>query len=289
MALQTSVNTKLGVGIPGEFYDYSPHRVAPYNLYTATADAVTATGSVAFGSTNASNNDTVSIGGQIYTFKTSLTAATTANEVLIGTDAEASAANLAAAINKGTGGGTKYGSSTVKNAWAIASIGTTTTTVSLTASISGAAGNNIALSASAATATAFSGGVDAVVAPAYVGYAFSIDPSDPSKAKAGNSNSGTFGGILVSPKEYANYSNLNPTLAVQDGMVGQLCTFGEIFVQTAHTAKPGYIGCFRASDGKIGAATGSDAIPAGYVQIPNATYQYVDASADGIAVLRLGD
>lgn len=289
MALQTSVNTKLGVGIPGEFYDYSPHRVAPYNLYTATADAVTATGSVAFGSTNASNNDTVSIGGQTYTFKTSLTAATTANEVLIGTDAEASAANLAAAINKGTGGGTKYGSSTVKNAWAIASIGTTTTTVSLTATISGAAGNNIALSASAATATAFSGGVDAVVAPAYVGYAFSIDPSDPSKAKAGNSNSGTFGGILVSPKEYANYSNLNPTLAVQDGMVGQLCTFGEIFVQTVHTAKPGYIGCFRASDGKIGAATGSDAIPAGYVQIPNATYQYVDASANGIAVLRLGD
>ena len=289
MALQTSINTKLGVGIPGEFYDYSPHRVAPYNLYTATADAVTATGSIAFGSTNASNNDTVSIGGQVYTFKTSLTAATTANEVLIGTDSEASAANLAAAINKGTGGGTKYGSNTVANAWAVASIGTTTTTVTLTATISGAAGNNIALSASAATATAFSGGVDAVLAPAYVGYAFSIDPSDPSKAKAGNSNSGTFGGILVSPKEYANYNNLNPTLAVQDGMVGQLCTFGEIFVQTAHTAKPGYIGCFRASDGKIGAATGSDAIPAGYIQIPNATYQYVDASANGIAVLRLGD
>lgn len=289
MTLQTSVNTRLGVGIPGEFYDYSPHRVAPYNLYTATADAVTATASVAFGATNAVANDTVSIGGQTYTFKAELTAATTANEVLIGSDSAASAANLAAAINKGTGGGTKYGSNTVKNAWAVASIGTTTTTVTLTAAISGAAGNNIALSASVATATAFSGGVDAVIAPAYVGYAFSIDPSDPSKAKAGNSNSGTFGGILVSPKEYANYNNLNPTLAIQDGIVGQLCTFGEIFVQTAHTAKPGYIGCFRASDGKIGAATESNAIPAGYVQIPNATYQYVDASADGIAVLRLGD
>lgn len=290
MTLQTSVNTKLGIGIPGEFFSYSPHRVAPYNLYTATADAVTATGSVAFGSTNASNNDTVSIGGQVYTFKTSLTAATTANEVLIGTDAEASAANLTAAINKGTGGGTKYGSSTVKNAWASAAVdATTSTTINLTASISGAAGNNIALSASVATATAFSGGVDAVVAPAYVGYAFSVDPSDPSKAKAGNSNSGTFGGILVSPKEYANYNNLNPSLQVQDGMVGHLCTFGEIYVKTAHTAKPGYIGCFRASDGQIGAATASNAIPAGYVQIPHATYQYFDASADGIAVLVLGD
>lgn len=289
MTLQTSVNTKLGCGIPGEFYDYSPHRVAPYNLYTATADAVTATASVAFGSTNASNNDTVSIGGQVYTFKTALTAATTANEVLIGTDSEASAANLAAAINKGTGGGTKYGSNTVKNAWAVASIGTTTTTVTLTAAISGATGNNIALDASAATATAFSGGVDAVVAPAYVGYAFYVDPNNPSDAKAGNSNSGTFGGILVSPKEYTNFNNLNPSMAVQDGMVGQLCSFGEIYVQSAHAVKPGYIGCFRASDGKIGAATGSDAIPAGYVQIPNAKYQYVDAEANGIAVLVLGD
>lgn len=289
MALQTTVNKKLGFGIPGEFYNHSPHRVNPYNVYTATADAVTATGSVAFGSTNASNNDTVSIGGQTYTFKTSLTAATTANEVLIGTDSEASAANLAAAINKGTGGGTKYGSSTVKNAWAIASIGTTTTTVSLTAAISGAAGNNIALSASAATATAFSGGSDAVIAPAYVGYAFSVDPSNPNNAKAGNSNSGTFAGILVNPKEYANYENLDPSMAVKDGMIGNLCTFGEIIVKSAHTVKPGYIGCFRSSDGQIGAATGSDAIPAGYVQIPNATYQYVEGSANGLAVLVLGD
>ena len=289
MALQTTVYKNLGFGVPGEFFSHSPRRVNPYNLYTATADAVTATGSVAFGSTNASANDTVSVGGQTYTFKAELTAATTANEVLIGTDSAASAANLAAAINKGTGGGTKYGSNTVKNAWAVASIGTTTTTVTLTAAISGAAGNNIALSASVATATAFSGGVDAVVAPAYVGYAFSADPSNPNNAKAGNSNSGTFAGILVNPKEYANVANLDPSLQIQDGMVGSLCTFGEVIVKSAHTVKPGYIGCFRSSDGQIGAATGSDAIPAGYVQIPHATYQYFDSDANGLAVLVLGD
>ena len=289
MPLQSAIRFKQAFGVPGSFFNSSPRRVAPYNLYTASSAEVTATGSVAFGSTNASNNDTVSIGGQTYTFKTSLTAATTANEVLIGTDSAASAANLAAAINGGTGAGTKYGSETVKNAWAIASIGTTTTTVTLTAAIAGAAGNNIALSASAATATAFSGGVDAVVAPAYVGFAFSVDTTDPTKAQAGNSNSGSFGGILVSPKQYANYNNLSPSMAVKDGMIGELCTFGELIVRSAHAVKPGYLGCFRNSDGQIGAAVDSDHVPAGYTLIPHAAYRYYDGEANGLAVLVLGD
>ena len=290
MALQSAIRFKQAFGIPGSFFNSSPRRVAPYNLYTASSDAVKATGKVAFGSTNASNNDTVMVAGQTYTFKTSLTAATTANEVLIGTDAEASAANLVAAINKGTGGGTKYGSSTVKNAWASAAAdGTTTTTVNLTALEAGAAGNNIALAASVATATAFSGGVDAVVAPAYVGYAFSIDPTVASKAQAGKSNNGVFGGILVSPKQYANYNNLAPSMAVKDGMIGELCTFGELIVKSAHAVKPGYLGCFRDTDGQIGAAVDSDHIPSGYSVIPHATYQYFDGEADGMAVLVLGD
>lgn len=287
--LQSSVNTSMATGVVGTFYDYSPRRCDPFILNSASSAGVTATGSVAFGSTNASNNDTVSIGGQTYTFKTSLTAATTANEVLIGTDSAASAANLAAAINKGTGGGTTYGSNTVKNAWAEASIGTTTTTVTLTAAISGAAGNNIALSASAATATAFSGGVDAVVAPAYVGYAFCSTTATPDKAQAGNSNSGSFAGILVLPQQYANYNNLNPTLAIGEGMVGDLCTFGRIYVKTAHAANVGYLGCFRNSDGQIGAAAASDAVPAGYTLIPNSKFIRMNAGANGIAVLQLGD
>ena len=289
MALQSSVRFKQAFGVPGSFFNSSPRRVAPYNVYTASSEAVKAVGSVAFGSTNASANDTVSIGGQVYTFKSSLTAATTANEVLIGDSVADSVANLAAAVNKGTGGGTKYGSETVKNAWAVASIGTTTTTLTLTAITAGAQGNSIALSASVATATAFANGSDGVYAPAYVGYAFSVDPSSANKAQAGNTNSGTFAGILVTPKQYANYANLAPSMEVKDGMIGELCTFGELIVQSAHTVKPGYLGCFRNSDGKIGAATASNAVPEGYTLIPHATYQYYDGEANGMAVLVLGD
>ena len=289
MALQSTVRFKQAFGVPGSFFNSSPRRVAPYNVYTASSEAVKAVGSVAFGSTNASANDTVSIGGQVYTFKAELTAATTANEVLIGSTVADSVANLAAAVNKGTGGGTKYGSSTVKNAWAVASIGTTTTTLTLTAVTAGAQGNNIALSASVATATAFANGSDGVYAPAYVGYAFSVDPSAANKAQAGNTNSGTFAGILVTPKQYANYANLAPSMEVKDGMIGELCTFGELIVQSAHAVKPGYLGCFRNSDGKIGAATASNAVPDGYTLIPHATYQYYDGEANGLAVLVLGD
>lgn len=289
MALQTNIRFKQAFGVPGSFFNSSPRRVAPYNVYTASTEATNAVGSVAFGSTNASANDTVSIGGQIYTFKSSLTSATTANEVLIGDSVADSVANLMAAVNKGTGAGTKYGSETSKNAWAVASIGTTNTTLILTSISSGAQGNNIALSASVATVTAFANGSDGVYAPAFVGYAFSVDPLNASKAQAGNSNGGTFAGILVSSKQYANYANLFPSMEVKSGMIGELCSFGEIIVKSAHAVKPGYLGCFRNSDGKIGSATASNAVPEGYTLIPHATYQYYDGEAEGLAVLVLGD
>lgn len=59
------------------------------------------------------DTNTVTIGTQTYTFKTSLTSAEAENEVLIGVSEATSLANLAAAIN-GTGTpGTQYGSDTV--------------------------------------------------------------------------------------------------------------------------------------------------------------------------------
>ncbi len=287
MVLQTNVRFKQAFGIPGTFFNSSPRRVAPYNLYTATTEATNATATITFAA-NASANDTVSIGGQTYTFKSALTAATTANEVLIGDAVADSIANLVAAINGGTGAGTKYGSETKKNAWAVAAIGQNNT-ISLTSTSAGAQGNNIALDASAATVTAFANGRDGVYAPAYVGYAFCLDPNVASKAQAGNSNGGIFAGILISPKQYANYANLSPSMEVKSGMIGELCTFGELIVQSAHAVKPGYLGCFRNSDGKIGAAAASDAVPEGYSLIPNASYQYFDGEANGMAVLVLGD
>lgn len=161
--------------------------------------------------------------------------------------------------------------------------------ISLVAKTAGADGNDIALSASAATVTEFTGGRDASNSPAYVGYAFSVDPLNANRAQAGNSNGGTFAGILVTPKQYANYANLAPSMEVKSGMLGELCTFGELIVQSAHTVKPGYLGCFRNSDGKIGAAVSSVAVPDGYTLIPHASYQYYDGEAGGLAVLVLGD
>lgn len=72
-----------------------------------------------FVSIQPANNDTIQIGLtgflQTYTFKTSLTGA--ANEVKIGADVSATAANLKAAINAASGSGTTYGTGTTANAY----------------------------------------------------------------------------------------------------------------------------------------------------------------------------
>lgn len=118
---------------------------------------------------NPSDGDTVTIGATTYTFKTALTAATTANEVLIGADAEESRDNLVAAINKATGGGTLYGSDTVANASATAAA-SSTDAITATAIAKGTVGNSIAIAEAssqlswAGGATALSGGVDATAA-----------------------------------------------------------------------------------------------------------------------------
>jgi hypothetical protein len=64
--------------------------------------------------------ETVTVGATTYTWRASVS--TTANEVKIGTDFRDSMANLAAAINAGTGSGTLYGSSTTANASCTASV-----------------------------------------------------------------------------------------------------------------------------------------------------------------------
>jgi hypothetical protein len=134
--------------------------------FAATSDptipAVAATGAITRTATNVSNNDTVTLGAQVYTFKTTLTPAD--YEVLIGADAAASLTNLANAIN-GTGGtpGTDY---QVPAANASASAGTIVGSVlPLTALTAGTAGNSIALAETSAqlsvSAATLRGGVAA--------------------------------------------------------------------------------------------------------------------------------
>lgn len=78
---------------------------------SAAFNTARATGHIAFAG-NVSNNDTVTVGDVTYTFKTALTSPEEAGEVLIGADAESSAANLIAAINGEEGAGTTYSTGT---------------------------------------------------------------------------------------------------------------------------------------------------------------------------------
>ena len=114
--------------------------------FTKTSDATPATGTLSAAG-NAAAGDTVTIGGTTYTFVTSLsTSPTVANQVLISsaaTGAEAATlANLAAAINGGSGEGTNYSDGTVANASVTATSGATT--LSLSDKSAGPAGNSIA-------------------------------------------------------------------------------------------------------------------------------------------------
>lgn len=90
------------------------------------------------------NAKIVTIGSTVYTFKTALsTSPTVANEVLLGSDADDSLANLVLAINGGAGIGTKYSTGTVANTQVSAGAVTAHATT-LTALEIGFAGNKIA-------------------------------------------------------------------------------------------------------------------------------------------------
>lgn len=86
-------------------------------IMAATFRGGLASGTITF-SANPANNDTVTVDGVVYTFKTALTP--TANEVLIGADLYASIDNLAAAINGNAGAGTTYATGTTRPDAAVA-------------------------------------------------------------------------------------------------------------------------------------------------------------------------
>lgn len=119
---------------------------------------------------NPANNDTVTIDGTVYTYKTALTGGgVTANEILIGATLTDTRNYTVAAGNKAAGGGTTYGSATVALANVTLSA-TSTDGVTATAKVKGTAGNSIAIAESssamswASAATALSGGVDPTAA-----------------------------------------------------------------------------------------------------------------------------
>lgn len=88
----------------------------------------------------ANDGSQVQIGGQTYSLQTVLT--DSANNVLLGANAEATIDNLVLAITAGAGAGTNYGTGTVANASATA-VKASPSTMTATALVAGAAGNLI--------------------------------------------------------------------------------------------------------------------------------------------------
>lgn len=112
------------------------------------------------------DGETVTIGGQVYTFEATQADVGAANEVFAGANAVAAATNLAKAIN-GSGSGTVptaiYGPTTVANAY-VTALDNGDGTITVTAKLAGVEGNSIAIDETltdgswAGAATALSGG-----------------------------------------------------------------------------------------------------------------------------------
>lgn len=112
-------------------------KAASYTPGTAASGTLTSTG------TAPANNDTVTIGSVTYTFKTTLTSSTAANQVLIGASAAAALDNLKSAINRTAGAGTTYGSLTGAHPTVTATTNTDTTQV-VVARVTGTGANSVA-------------------------------------------------------------------------------------------------------------------------------------------------
>lgn len=117
-----------------------------------------------------------------------------------------------------------------------------------------------------------------------VGYAFTQGTADNEAIVGGT---GAFLGVLVEPKQYANFANLNPTMQVNPGTNGEICDMGHIFVTTATEVKPGYVAAFDPATGAISGFENQGAITGGYTQIPG-KFIKVSAAAGQVAILELG-
>lgn len=288
MSVQKVVNNKLAQGVPGSFYDDSPRRVHPYSVQPNPATAVAATGEVTLGA-NPSNNDAVTIANKNYKFVSALS---TANDVLIGTNVAATIANLVAAINGAAGAGTTYGTGTTANDYVSAAAGSGK--VSLTAKIAGASGNAIALSGTftsgSNTVVPFAGGADAG-ASVVIARAFTVSASDPKKAIVGGT--GVFAGILVDPKAYPHFGvagdPLGATLSLPAGIIGDLATMGHILVPVAADVSVGYQAQYNQTTGEISGVSKGSSASAGCSLIPNSQFVFQPAEAGEIAILELAD
>ncbi len=283
MTFQTQVNKNLALGVVGEYADDSPHREAGYILLSRITTGVAATGSLT-ATANPDDGDTVTIANITYRFKSTMAAA---NDVKIGANLGATLTSLVKTVNgTGTAGTDNY--TGTKDLATILTASVSSSTVTLTANEAGIVGNYYSLASSDANivASAFAGGVDAVEVKPQIACAFTHTTTD-GQAMIGGTNA--FAGVLVEPKQFANYQGLNATLELPNGIQGGLCTFGHIFVKPASAFAPGYVAAYNNANGAINAYDVAGNIPAGFTQIANAKFIKVSGNANDTAILQLGD
>lgn len=275
--VQKSVYTAQALGVPGEFYDDSPRRVAPYILRSAAGE-IAATGSIAF-SGNPADGDTVTVGETTYKFKTDMAAA---NDIKLGSSQSDSIATLVKVIN-----GTGASGTTTPNASASASASGAEATI--TAKTAGTAGNSVALAATGSvmsvSGSTLEGGALSTVLPT-VACVFTAGAEDNEAVIGGE---GAFRGVLVGPKQYANYMNLEATMSLPDGSIGQLATMGHILVKVGNAVSPDDAAVYNNVTGEISGIESSGSAPAGSTKIPNAKFILRSAAAGETAILEITD
>lgn len=281
--VQKSVYTAQALGVPGEFYDDSPRRVAPYILRSAAGE-IAAAGSIAFAG-NPADGDTVTVGETTYKFKTDMAAA---NDIKLGSSQSDSIATLVKVINgTGASGTDYYAGTTTPNASASASA--SGAEVTITAKTAGTAGNSVALAATGSVMTAsgstLEGGALSTVLPT-VACVFTAGDEDNEAVIGGE---GAFRGVLVGPKQYANYMNLEATMSLPDGSIGQLATMGHILVKVGNAVSPDDAAVYNNVTGEISGIESSGSAPAGSTKIPNSKFILRSAAAGETAILEITD
>lgn len=275
MSIQTTVRAFQTLGFGGEFYDSSPRRVSPYVVKGNLAASAVGVVKV---DVNPTANDTLTVGSTTYTFVSS---SPSDGQIQIGADAEATANAIAAALEGATFAAEAEGD-----------------TVKISVKAAGVAGNATALSASntaSITTTAFAHGAEADTTPATVGRVFTASTSIstspyapvPTACVGGKITSdNVFAGVLVNPKEYVNYSNLEASYALPNDTRASLCSMGHILVVVEDTVVIGQQAIFEVATGKIkGLPAGG--LPAGWEEIPGGKFVLKGGSAGEVAVLEL--
>lgn len=235
--MQTKVNIFPAIAKVGTWATDRLKSAFSYSLRgTGATPSVAATGTITIAS-NPSANDTVTVGSIVYTF---VAADPVGQQVLIGGSTAETATNLAAIIS------------------GIATATASSNVVTVTASETGVKGNSIALATSNSSAitvgASLSGGADYIAGNnATIGNAFTVVSKNPDIAIMGGT--GKFAGIFVNPDQEVVYNGLTPTLQVPDGVTGELCVSGYIWVALSNESNVGDTIYYTNATGALSAGT----------------------------------